>query len=131
MVSLFDRHKAEASRETTIKTNERVGSMSLHNKLKLQKRRHRRFYWLLAAAALAALLFEKQVAVLFVVWTLTIGGLLIAAAISILEAKDAEMQPAAIGAAANMSTNPSDFKREERRAAKRPRFGAKFKEVTI
>lgn len=105
--------------------------MSIHNKLKLQKRRHRRFFWLFAAAAVAALLFEKQVPVLFVVWTLTLVGLLIAVALSSLEAKDAEMQVAAIGEAANMSTNPRDFKREERRAAKRPRFGAKFKEVTI
>jgi hypothetical protein len=61
----------------------------------------------------------------------TIGGLLIAVAVSLLEAKDAQMQTAAIGEAANMSTNPRDFKREERRAAKRPRFGVKFKEVTI
>lgn len=89
--------------------------MSLHNKLKLQKRRHRRFFWLFAAAAVAALLFERQVAVLFVVWTLTICGLLIAVAISILEAKDAEMQTAAIGEAADRSTNPRDFPKRRKK----------------
>ncbi|MGQ0763852.1 MAG: hypothetical protein ACT4OT_17805 [Acidobacteriota bacterium] len=117
---------------STIKTKERFGSMNLDNKLKLQKRHHRRFFWLFAVAAVAALLFEKQVAVLLVIWTLTICGLLIAATLSSLEAKDAEMQIASIGGdAAHMRTNPRNFKREERRAANRPRFGAKPRELTI
>lgn len=108
-----------------------VDLMSLQNKLKLQKRRPRRFFWLFAAAAVAALLFEKQVPVLFVVWTLTIFGLVIAVALSSLEAKDAEMKVAAIGeAATNISTTPRDFKSEKRRAAKRPRLEAKAIELT-
>ena len=71
--------------------------MSSQNKLKLQTRRVRRYFWLFAAAAVSALLFEKQAAVLFVLWTLTIFGLLIVEVFLYLEAKDAEVQAVAIG----------------------------------
>jgi positive regulator of sigma E activity len=70
--------------------------MNRQNKLKLQRRRLRRFFWLFAAAAVSALLFEKQEAVLLVLWTLTMCGLLMVVALSNVEAKAAEMQPAAI-----------------------------------
>jgi positive regulator of sigma E activity len=74
--------------------------MNRQNKLKLQRKRLRRFFWLFAAAAISALLFEKQEAVLLVLWTLTTFGLLMVVAFSRLEAKGAQMQVAAIRSAA-------------------------------
>src|SRR4030095_12184595 len=95
-----------------------VDSMRRQNKIKIQRRRRRKFFWLFAAAAVAALLFEEQVAVLYVLSTLAICGLLIVVAFSNLEARDAEMQAAAIGEPADsMSTKSRDLSRGERRAA--------------
>jgi hypothetical protein len=95
-----------------------VGLMSHQNKLRLRRRRHRNFFWLLAALAVSALLFEEQVALLFVLSTLAICGLLIVVAFSNLEAGDAEMQAAAISEAAdNTRSNSRDLSRGERRAA--------------
>jgi hypothetical protein len=95
-----------------------VGSMNRQNKLKLQRRRRRKFFWLFAAAAVSALLFEEQVAVLFVLSTLAICGLLMVVAFSNLEARDAEIQAAAIREAADdMSTKSTDVNRGRRRAA--------------
>jgi hypothetical protein len=92
--------------------------MSRQNKLKLQRRRRRKFFWLFAAAAVCALLFEEQVAVLYVLATLAMCGLMIVVAFSNLEARDAEMQVAAISEAADdISSNPRRLRREERRAA--------------
>jgi Flp pilus assembly protein TadB len=83
-----------------------AGSMNRQSKMRLQRRRHRRFFWLFAAAAVCALLFGEQVALLYVLSTLAMCGLLLVVAFSNLEAKDAEMQAAAIREAAdNMSTN--------------------------
>jgi hypothetical protein len=78
------------------KTNERVGLMRRQSKLKIQRRRRRKFFWLFAAAAVCALLFTEQVAVLYVASTLAICGLMMVVAFSNLEARDAEMQAAAI-----------------------------------
>lgn len=104
--------------EWPIKTNEGVGSMRLQNKIKIQRRRVRKLFWLFAAAAVCALLFEEQAVVLYVVSTLATCGVLIVVAISNLEARDAEMQPATIREAAdNMSTNFRDLSRSKRRAA--------------
>lgn len=95
-----------------------VGSMRRENKIKIQRRRVRKLFWLFAAAAVCALLFEEQAAVLYVVSTLATCGLLIVVAISNLEARDAEMQPATIRKAVDdMSTNSRDFSRGKRRAA--------------
>jgi len=95
-----------------------VGSMRRQNKIKMQRRRRRKFFWLFAAAAVAALLFEEQTAVLYVLSTLAICGLLIVVAFSDLEARDAEMQTAAIREAGDdMSTNSRDLSRGARRAA--------------
>ena len=92
--------------------------MRRQNKLKLKRRRRRRFFWLFAAAAVSALLFDEQVAVLYVLSTLAICGLLIVVALSNLEARDAEMQAVAIGEAADdMSTNSNELSRGARRAA--------------
>jgi positive regulator of sigma E activity len=92
--------------------------MRRQNKIKLQRRRRRKFLWLFAAAAVSALLFSEQVAVLYVLSTLAISGLLIVVAFSNLEARDAEMQAAAIREATDdMSTNSRDLSRGERRAA--------------
>lgn len=92
--------------------------MSRLKKLKLQRRRRRRFFWLFAAAAVSALLYEEQVAVLFVLSTLVICGLLIVVAFSNLEARDAEMQAAAIREApVDMSSNSRSLSRGGRRAA--------------
>jgi hypothetical protein len=88
------------------------------NKLKLQRRRRRKFFWLFAAAAVCALLYEEQVAVLYVLSTLAICGLMIVVAFSNLEARDAEMQAAAISEATDdISSNGRRLRREERRAA--------------
>jgi hypothetical protein len=90
--------------------------MRRENKITIQRRRVRKLFWLFAAAAVCALLFEEQAAVLYVVSTLATCGLLIVAAISKLEARDAQMQTAAIRAD-DMSTNSRDFSRGKRRAA--------------
>jgi len=50
---------------------------------------------------MCALLFEEQVAVLYVLSTLAICGLMIVVAFSNLEARDAEIQAAAIREAAD------------------------------
>ena len=91
--------------------------MSRPNKLKLQRRRRRKFLWLFAAAAVSGLLFEEQIAVLYVLSTLAMCGLLMVVAFSNLEARDAEMQAAAIREADDMSTNSKDLSRGERKAA--------------
>ena len=59
-----------------------IGLMRYQDKIKIQRRRVRKLFWLFAAAAVCALLFEEQAAVLYVVSTLAICGLLIAVAIS-------------------------------------------------
>lgn len=83
--------------------------MRRQNKIRIQRQRRRKFFWLFAAAAVSALLFGEQVALLYVLSTLAMCGLLIVVAVSNLEAKDAEMQAAAIREAAdNMSTNSRD-----------------------
>lgn len=95
-----------------------VGSMRHQNKMKIQRRRRRKFFWLFAAAAVCALLFEEQVAALYVLSTLAICALMIVVAFSNLEARDAEMQAAAIRETADdMSTNSRHLSRGKRRAA--------------
>ena len=92
--------------------------MRRQNKIRLQRQRRRKFFWLFAAAAVSALLFNDQVAVLYVLSTLAMCGLLIVVAFSNLEARDAEMQAAAIREARDdMSTNSSELNRRGRRAA--------------
>ena len=92
--------------------------MKRQNKIKVQRRRRRKFFWLLAAAAVSALLFDEQVAVLYVLSTLAICGLLIVVAFSNLEARDAEMQAAAIREDVNkVSANSRGSSRRGRRAA--------------
>jgi len=104
--------------QCTIKTNERGGSMRHQNKIKLQRRRRRKFFWLFAATAVSALLFNDQVAVLYVLSTLAMCGLLIVVAFSNLEARDAEMQAAVIREDADdMSSNSKSLSRGRRRAA--------------
>lgn len=92
--------------------------MNRPNKLRLQRRRRRLFFWLFAAAAVCTLLFQEQVAALYVLSTLAVCGLLIVVAFSNLETRDAEMQAATISEAADeISSNPTRLRREERRAA--------------
>jgi hypothetical protein len=68
--------------------------MRHQDKIKLQRRRRRKLFWLFAAAAVCALLFEEQAAVLYVLSTFAICGLMMVLALSNLEARDAEMQTA-------------------------------------
>lgn len=90
--------------------------MRHQDKMKIKRRRRRQLFWLFAAAAVCALLFEEQVAVLYVLSTLAICGLMIA--FSNLEARDAEMQTAVITEATDeMIKNSSDLSRTKRRAA--------------
>ena len=92
--------------------------MRHQDKMKRQRRLRRKLFWLSAALAVSALLVGEQVAVLYVLSTLAICGLMIVVAFSNLEARDAEMQAAAIREAADeMSTNSRDLSRGERRAA--------------
>ena len=92
--------------------------MRHQDKIRLQRRRRRKFFWLFAAAAVSALLFAEQIAVLYVLSTLAMVGLLIVVAFSNLEARDAEMQAATIREAADdMSTNSRELSRGGRRAA--------------
>ena len=92
--------------------------MRHQDKMKIKRRRRRKLFWLLAALAVSALFLEEQVAVLYVLSTLAICGLMIVVAFSNLEAKAAEMQAAAIREADDdMSTTSRDLSRGERRAA--------------
>jgi Ca2+/Na+ antiporter len=92
--------------------------MRHQDKIKLQRRRRRQLFWLFAAAAVCALLLEEQVAVLYVLSTLAICGLMMVIAFSNLEARDAEMQTAVIAEATDeMIKNSSDLNRSKRRAA--------------
>lgn len=100
------------------KQTKEVGSMRHQDKIKIQRRRRRKLFWLFAAAAVCALLLEEQVAVLYVLPALAIGGLMMVLAFSNLEARDAQMQTSAIREAADdMSKNSRDLSRGERRAA--------------
>jgi positive regulator of sigma E activity len=86
--------------------------------MKLQRRHRRKLFWLFVAAAVGALLFHEQIAVLYVLSTLAICGLMIVVAFSNLEARDAVMQTAAIREAADhISKNSTDFTNGKRRAA--------------
>ncbi|HSE21114.1 MAG TPA: hypothetical protein VLB68_05630 [Pyrinomonadaceae bacterium] len=86
--------------------------------MKIKRRRRRKLFWLFAAAAVSALLFEEQVAVLYVLSTLAVCGLMIVVAFSNLEAREAEMQTAAIiEGAGDMSHNLRDLSRGKSRAA--------------
>ena len=92
--------------------------MRIQNKIRIQRRRRGKFFWLFAAAAVCALLFEEQTAVLYVLSTLAICGLMIVVAFSNLEARDAEMQAATIrDADNNIRTNSQTLSRKGRRAA--------------
>ena len=92
--------------------------MRHQDKMRLQRRRRRKFFWLFAAAALSALLFAEQIAVLYVLATFVMCGLLIVVALSNLEARDAEMQAVAIREAADdKSANSRAVSRAKRRAA--------------
>ena len=92
--------------------------MRHEDKMRLKRRRRRKLLWLFAAAAVCALLFTEQVAVLYVLSTLTVCGLMIVVAFSNLEARDAEMQTAAIReAAGERSKSSGDLSRGIRRAA--------------
>lgn len=91
--------------------------MRHHDKMRIKRRRRRTLYWLFAAAAVCTLLFTEQVAVLYVLSTLAVCGLMIVVAFSNLEAKDAEMQGVAISEADERSKNSGDLNRGKRRAA--------------
>ena len=116
---MFDRYGARKQRrECTIEQRKGVGSMRHQDKMKLQRRRRRILFWLFAAAAVCALLFEEQVAVLYVLSTLAMCGLMLVVAFSNLGARDAEMQTAAIRKAADdISKTSRDLSRGKRRAA--------------
>ena len=92
--------------------------MRHQDKMKIKRRRRRILFWLFAAAAVCALLLEEQVAVLYVLSTLAISGLMLVVAFSDLEVRDAEMQTAAIREATDdMNKNSRDLSRGKRRAA--------------
>ena len=92
--------------------------MRLQDKMKIQRRHRRKLFWLFAVLAVCALLFEEQVAVLYVVSSLGLCVLMIVVAFSKLEARDAEMQTAAIkGAADDWSKNSRVLSGGKRRAA--------------
>lgn len=81
-------------------------------------RRRSRLFWLFAAFAVFALLLGEQVAVLYVLSTLAICGLMIVVAFSNLEARDAAMQTAAVTeVAVDLRKNSSDLSRGKLRAA--------------
>ena len=90
--------------------------MTRQDKLRLQRRRRRKFFWLFMAAAVAALVFTEQVAVLFVLATLAICGLLTVVALSNLEERDAQMQAVAV-AETNDAMNVSRASRQESKIA--------------
>lgn len=80
--------------------------MRHEEKIKIQRRRRRKLFWLFAAAAVCALLLGEQAAVLYVLSTLAICGLLMVRALSNLVARDANTQTVGIREAADeMNTN--------------------------
>jgi len=83
--------------------------MRHQDKMKTQRGRRRKLFWLFATLAVCALLFEEQVAVLYVLSTLAICGLMIVVAFSNLEARDAEMQTAIQGVLAGAFLNVSSI----------------------
>lgn len=83
--------------------------MSRQNTLKSQRQRRRIFFWLFAAAAVAALLVAEQVAVLYVLLTLAVCGLLTVVALSNLEVGDAEMRAATIRETADDTSTKQGF----------------------
>jgi len=90
--------------------------MRYQDKIKIQRRRRRKFFWLLVAASVCALLYQEQVAVLYVISTLAICALMIVVVFWNLEIRDAEMQAASIReSAAEISTNSRELSRRERR----------------
>ena len=92
--------------------------MRRQNKIRIQRQRRRKFFWLFAAAAVSALLFDEQVAVLYVLATLAMCALLILVAFSNLEGRDAEIQAAIIKETGHeISSNSRELSRWERRAA--------------
>ena len=92
--------------------------MRHEDKMRIKRRRRRKLFWLFAAAAVCALLFTEQVAVLYVLSTLAVCGLMIVVAFSNLEARDVEMQTAAIREAADERSKHSRvLSRGERIAA--------------
>ncbi len=92
--------------------------MRHRDKRKMQRRNRRKLFWLFVAAAVCALLFQEQVAVLYVLSTLAICGLMIVVGFSNLEARDAEMQTAAIREAADhIGKNTTVLSSGKRRAA--------------
>jgi Flp pilus assembly protein TadB len=95
-----------------------VDSMRHEDKMRTKRRRRRKLFWLFAAAAVCALLFTEQVAVLYVLSTLAVCGLMTVVAFSNLEARDVEMQTAAIREAADVRRKSSgDLSTSKRRAA--------------
>ena len=93
--------------------------MRHQDKIKIQRRHRRKLFWLFAAAAVCALLLEEQAAVLYVVSALAICGLMMVLAFSNLQARDAEMQTAAIREAVDddMSRYSTNLSGGKRRAA--------------
>jgi Flp pilus assembly protein TadB len=83
------------------------------------RRRHRKFAWLFGAtAAVCALLYWEQTALLYVLSTLAMCGLLLVVAFSKLEARDEELQASASAEAVDIrSTQSSDLASTEERAA--------------
>lgn len=66
--------------------------MRYHEKIKIQRRRRRKLFRLFAAAAVLALLLQDQAAVLYVLSTLAVCGLLMVRALSNLVTRHAKTQ---------------------------------------
>jgi Flp pilus assembly protein TadB len=83
------------------------------------RRRHSKFAWLFGAtAAVCALLYWEQTALLYVLSTLAMCGLLLVVAFSKLEARDEELHSSASAEAVDIpSTQSSDLASTEERAA--------------
>ena len=80
--------------------------MRLEETIKIKRRRRRKLFRLFAAAAVLALLLEEQAAVLYVLSTMAVCGLLAVQAFSNLVAGDAKTQTVTIREAADeMNTN--------------------------
>ena len=94
--------------------------MSRNSKTRIStRRRHRKLAWLLGATAtVCALLYWEQTALLYVLSTLAMCGLLLVVAFSNLEARDEELQASASAEAVDIrSTQSSDLASTEERAA--------------
>ncbi len=116
VANVFDHDEALQHINTPSRKTKGDYFMRHKNKIRLQRRHRRKFFWLFALAAVSALVFAEQIALLYVLSTFAMVGLLIVVAFSNLEARDREMQAVTIRQD-DISAKSKDLSRRGKRAA--------------